>query len=192
MANFRLFFNRVIVNWHIILVFTICLISIHFFFLNDYHLQVKESLSGHASEPAVAQTTEPAPEEPVYFHLHDDKEGETETLVESHASPTSALPKATPHAEPAKTEPVKSEPVKSEPAKSKSDEPSASTPTPEHSKLKEDDKALDTAVEKVETPQPHITHGEEYLAICVSMKDQERDLPEWLVHHYHHVGIRRF
>lgn len=33
---------------------------------------------------------------------------------------------------------------------------------------------------------------EEYVAICLAVKDQSRDLGEWLTHHYHHVGIRRF
>ena len=31
-----------------------------------------------------------------------------------------------------------------------------------------------------------------YLAICLVTKDQYPDLTEWLVHHYHHHGIRRF
>jgi len=33
---------------------------------------------------------------------------------------------------------------------------------------------------------------EEYVAICLGVKDQARDLGEWLTHHYHHVGIKRF
>ncbi|KAI8824419.1 uncharacterized protein EV422DRAFT_485841, partial [Fimicolochytrium jonesii] len=32
----------------------------------------------------------------------------------------------------------------------------------------------------------------EYVAICLSVKGQVRDLPEWFIHHYHHIGIRRF
>jgi len=32
----------------------------------------------------------------------------------------------------------------------------------------------------------------EDVAICVATRDQSRDLPEFLVHHYHHHGIRRF
>jgi hypothetical protein len=32
----------------------------------------------------------------------------------------------------------------------------------------------------------------EYVAICLAVKDQSRDLAEWLTHHYHHVGIKRF
>lgn len=31
-----------------------------------------------------------------------------------------------------------------------------------------------------------------HLAICLAVKDQYPDLTEWLVHHYHHHGIRRF
>lgn len=33
---------------------------------------------------------------------------------------------------------------------------------------------------------------DEYLAICLPIKDQRHDLPEFLIHHYHHHGIRRF
>ncbi len=32
----------------------------------------------------------------------------------------------------------------------------------------------------------------EYVAICLSLRDQAQDLTESLVHHYHHHGIRRF
>ena len=32
----------------------------------------------------------------------------------------------------------------------------------------------------------------EHVAICLAVKDQYADLTEWLTHHYHHVGIRRF
>ncbi|KAG9237058.1 hypothetical protein BJ875DRAFT_370878 [Amylocarpus encephaloides] len=33
---------------------------------------------------------------------------------------------------------------------------------------------------------------EEYVAICLAIKDQYWDLPEWFIHHYYHLGIRRF
>ncbi|TVY20321.1 hypothetical protein LARI1_G002097 [Lachnellula arida] len=33
---------------------------------------------------------------------------------------------------------------------------------------------------------------EDYVAFCVAVKDQARDLPEFFIHHYHHIGIRRF
>ncbi|CZR69342.1 uncharacterized protein PAC_19242 [Phialocephala subalpina] len=33
---------------------------------------------------------------------------------------------------------------------------------------------------------------DEYVAICLAIKDQRRDLPEFLIHHYHHLGIRRY
>lgn len=32
---------------------------------------------------------------------------------------------------------------------------------------------------------------DEYVAICLAIKDQRLDLPEFLIHHYHHLGIRR-
>jgi hypothetical protein len=44
--------------------------------------------------------------------------------------------------------------------------------------------------------RPHRMHPEdskeEYAAICMAVKDQHLDLPEFLIHHYHHLGIRRF
>ena len=33
---------------------------------------------------------------------------------------------------------------------------------------------------------------EEYVSLCVAIKDQHRDLDEFLVHYYYHHGIRRF
>lgn len=33
---------------------------------------------------------------------------------------------------------------------------------------------------------------EEYIAFCMTVKDQPLDLRESLIHHYHHLGIRRF
>jgi hypothetical protein len=41
-------------------------------------------------------------------------------------------------------------------------------------------------------PSAKDTEGEEYMAICMAVKNQSLDLPEWFVHHYHHLGIRRF
>ncbi len=32
----------------------------------------------------------------------------------------------------------------------------------------------------------------EDIAFCLAVKDQSQDLPEFLIHHYHHHGIRRF
>ena len=40
-------------------------------------------------------------------------------------------------------------------------------------------------------PQPS-SFPDDYLAICVAVKDQQADLSEWLVHHYYHIGIRYF
>lgn len=110
MSNLRSLFHRVVVNWHILLIFTVCLVSIHYFFLNDYHLQVQES---HVS-----------------------------------TSPNHATPPANIHSP-------------------------SSSPT---------DKKPTSASES----------GEEYLAVCVAMRDQTKDLPEWLIHHYHHAGVSRF
>ena len=53
----------------------------------------------------------------------------------------------------------------------------------------------DTATSPIPTPPIDSsipTPESEYIAICVSVRDQTLDLPEWLTHHYHHLGIRRF
>lgn len=34
--------------------------------------------------------------------------------------------------------------------------------------------------------------GDEYVAVCIAVKDVANDLVEFFVHHYHHMGIRRF
>jgi Glycosyl transferase family 2 len=42
-------------------------------------------------------------------------------------------------------------------------------------------------------PSPQVKpDNEEYLAICMAVSNQAADLQELLVHHYHHLGIRRF
>jgi hypothetical protein len=41
-------------------------------------------------------------------------------------------------------------------------------------------------------PESDVAPADEYLAICISVKDQADDLVEFFVHHYHHIGIRRF
>ena len=33
---------------------------------------------------------------------------------------------------------------------------------------------------------------EEYVALCLAVKDQVEDLPEYFIYHYYHLGIRRF
>jgi chemotaxis protein histidine kinase CheA len=33
---------------------------------------------------------------------------------------------------------------------------------------------------------------DDYVALCVAVKDQTADLPEFFIHHFHHIGIRRF
>ncbi|KAM3075844.1 hypothetical protein ACMFMF_005193 [Clarireedia jacksonii] len=33
---------------------------------------------------------------------------------------------------------------------------------------------------------------DEYVAICMAVKDQHLDLPEFFIHHYHHLGIKKF
>lgn len=43
-------------------------------------------------------------------------------------------------------------------------------------------------------PPNHIppADDEEYVAVCMAVRNQSLDLVEFLVHHYHHLGIRRF
>lgn len=36
------------------------------------------------------------------------------------------------------------------------------------------------------------TRDDEYVSVCMAVKDQGPDLPEWFVHHYYHLGIKRF
>jgi hypothetical protein len=42
------------------------------------------------------------------------------------------------------------------------------------------------------TPVGAQPDDDEDIAFCLAVKDQSQDLPEFLVHHYHHHGIRRF
>jgi hypothetical protein len=42
--------------------------------------------------------------------------------------------------------------------------------------------------ENKEAAQPE----DEYVAVCMAVKDQHLDLQEFFIHHYHHLGIRRF
>jgi hypothetical protein len=132
MSNFRILLNRVFISWRIILIFCISLLSIHFFFLNDYHLQVKDSLVG------VIPSSEPAQPSATLGNLDVGvgKEG-------SHG------------------------------------EGSTSSKT-------------DANGDKGSIESPFGNSTEEYLAVCVAMKDQSRDLPEWLTHHYYHSGVSRF
>jgi len=42
------------------------------------------------------------------------------------------------------------------------------------------------------SPKVKVEDDEEYIAICMAVKDQAQDLPEFLIHHYYNIGIRRF
>jgi hypothetical protein len=147
MSNFRLFFNRVIINWHYILIFSISLLSIHFFFLNDYHLQVKDSQAGVVPATDAHLTSE----SPVILDPSAGKDG-VNTVGLEHGSSNEVTVVSN-----------------GEGNATASDKP--------------EDKSYLSVPYKPE---------DEYLAICISMKDQTKDLPEWLIHHYHHIGIRRF
>jgi hypothetical protein len=50
-------------------------------------------------------------------------------------------------------------------------------------------------VQTAESTEPPIQDNvplDEHVAICISVMNQSKDLTEWLVHHYHHMGIGRF
>jgi len=53
-------------------------------------------------------------------------------------------------------------------------------------------KGNDEFTEQVEKVPHRIEPDDEYVAICMAVKDQQLDLPEFFIHHYHHLGIRRF
>ncbi|TGO51520.1 hypothetical protein BOTNAR_0353g00120 [Botryotinia narcissicola] len=36
------------------------------------------------------------------------------------------------------------------------------------------------------------TRNDEYVSVCMAVKDQQKDLPEFFTHHYYHLGIKRF
>jgi hypothetical protein len=48
------------------------------------------------------------------------------------------------------------------------------------------------SAEPTSSPPNHGVAFDEHVAICVSVMNQSEDLTEWLVHHYHHMGIKRF
>jgi hypothetical protein len=43
-------------------------------------------------------------------------------------------------------------------------------------------------------PEHPVTHTPQksYVAICAALKDVPQDLPEWLIHHYHHLQVSTF
>lgn len=39
---------------------------------------------------------------------------------------------------------------------------------------------------------PDFVPVDEYVALCLAVKDQAKDMVEFFTHHYHHAGIKRF
>jgi hypothetical protein len=68
---------------------------------------------------------------------------------------------------------------------------SSTLPSPTGASPTDDEEAVDITSNEMKTTGDGNT-TEEYVAICLGVKDQSRDLGEWLTHHYHHVGIKRF
>ncbi|KAH8197513.1 hypothetical protein TruAng_008334 [Truncatella angustata] len=52
--------------------------------------------------------------------------------------------------------------------------------------------AVTSHIDKWKNPNKEPGVRDEYLAICLAVRDQALDLPEFLQHHYHAMGIRRF
>ncbi|KAL3417480.1 hypothetical protein PVAG01_10490 [Phlyctema vagabunda] len=73
-------------------------------------------------------------------------------------------------------------------------EPKISTKTKKKKKKRpaSASKTVATATPDPATSNIETMSDEEYVAICICIKDQREELAEFLVHHYHHLGIRRF
>lgn len=58
----------------------------------------------------------------------------------------------------------------------------------------EAEKAAKTANAKAQIPATIVREGnhDEYLAVCLFVRDQAQDLVEFFQHHYYEMGIRRF
>ncbi|KAF7870635.1 hypothetical protein EAF04_004379 [Stromatinia cepivora] len=60
-----------------------------------------------------------------------------------------------------------------------------------------EDASLETATPGHKFKKPFLgskqdTRDDEYVSVCMAVKDQQQDLPEWFIHHYYHLGIKRF
>lgn len=68
----------------------------------------------------------------------------------------------------------------------------------EASRASEDDAmSFDTMMPGQKIKKPFLgskqdIRDDEYVSVCIAVKDQGPDLPEWFVHHYYHLGIKRF
>ncbi len=51
---------------------------------------------------------------------------------------------------------------------------------------------ISTSVSQDPTSTGEASSEDKYVAMRMAVKDQDLDLPEFFIHHYHHVGIRRF
>ncbi|ESZ89719.1 hypothetical protein SBOR_9895 [Sclerotinia borealis F-4128] len=61
----------------------------------------------------------------------------------------------------------------------------------------EDTTSLETTMPVNKHKKPFLgskqdTRDDEYVSVCMAVKDQQLDLPEWFVHHYYNLGIKRF
>ncbi|KAI9641830.1 hypothetical protein NHQ30_009690 [Ciborinia camelliae] len=67
----------------------------------------------------------------------------------------------------------------------------------ENSNLSGDTTSLKTTRPGHQVKKPFLgskqdTRDDEYVSVCMAVKNQAEDLPEWFVHHYYHLGIKRF
>lgn len=159
------------INWRFIILVVVFLIPLHFVLFSDDFKTLKEKLPQSHSPSKQGHGN--------FYDLHDltaapkdidvqtqTKENAPSTTQETKVSPTDAT-----HA-------------------SKSQIHQEIKPTSTRGKSGATD--LTTSVTVATASAATGNAKEEYLAICLSVKDQDRDLPEWFTHHYHHIGIRRF
>ncbi|KAF7920748.1 uncharacterized protein EAE98_008777 [Botrytis deweyae] len=71
------------------------------------------------------------------------------------------------------------------------------TSNSEDASLSEDTTSLETLGPGHRLKKPFLgskqdTRDDEYVSVCMAVKDQQNDLPEFFTHHYYHLGIKRF
>ncbi|KAF5873235.1 putative glycosyl family 2 protein [Botrytis fragariae] len=71
------------------------------------------------------------------------------------------------------------------------------TSNSEDASLSEDTMSLGTVGPGHKLKKPFLgskqdTRDDEYVSVCMAVKDQQQDLPEFFIHHYYHLGIKRF
>ncbi|RDL37284.1 uncharacterized protein BP5553_04717 [Venustampulla echinocandica] len=156
------------VNWRTVLIWSTCLLVVHFLLSFDINTQPKEdgNFPGVHTTPT---TGGPVPESPKLFDPQNDI-----IAADAYVEPSPVL--GDQYDSPLDAIPNRKKPPSVYPTTSVIDDAANANEWPEDEIPDTNDPADD----------------EEYVAICLAAKDQSHDLPEWLTHHYHHIGIRRF